>query len=112
MEIRILKKQGLSLREIARETGLAVNTVRKYLDEEQAPVYTPRPSGGATIVTSNLPFGQWDQTFAGDATLTAALLDRLLHHAHIVPIQGESFRLRNKRKAGVFPPALGDKRAA
>ncbi len=44
MEIRILKNQGLSLREIAQETGLAVNTVRKYLDEGKAPVYTPRPS--------------------------------------------------------------------
>ncbi len=75
-------------------------------------VIAKRYERGATIVTSNLPFGQWDQTFAGDATLTAALLDRLLHHSHIVPIQGESFRLRNKRKAGVFPPSLGDKRAA
>ena len=50
--------------------------------------------------------------FAGDATLTAALLDGLLHHAHVVPIQGESYRLRNKRKAGIFPPALGEKRSA
>jgi len=75
-------------------------------------VIAKRYEKGATIVTSNLPFGQWDQTFAGDATLTAALLDRLLHHAHIVPIQGESYRLRNKRKAGVFPPSLGEKRAA
>ncbi len=46
---------------------------------------------GNLIVTSNLPFGQWDITFAQDATLTAALLDRLLHHAHIVPIAGESY---------------------
>jgi DNA replication protein DnaC len=75
-------------------------------------VIAKRYERGATIVTSNLPFGQWDQTFAGDATLTAALLDRLLHHAHVVPIQGESYRLRNKRKAGIFPPALGEKRAA
>lgn len=75
-------------------------------------VIAKRYEKGATIVTSNLPFGQWDQTFAGDATLTAALLDRLLHHAHIVPIQGDSFRLRNKRKAGVFPATLGEKRAA
>jgi DNA replication protein DnaC len=75
-------------------------------------VIAKRYEKGATIVTSNLPFGQWDQTFAGDATLTAALLDRLLHHAHVVPIQGESYRLRNKRKAGIFPPALGEKRAA
>ena len=75
-------------------------------------VIAKRYEKGATIVTSNLPFGQWDQAFAADATLTAALLDRLLHHAHIVPIQGESYRLRNKRKAGVFPPAISEKRAA
>jgi transposase len=42
MEIGILKRQGKSLREIARETGLAVNTVRKYLAEEAAPRYGPR----------------------------------------------------------------------
>lgn len=59
---------------------------------------------GSLIVTSNLPFGQWDGTFAGDATLTAALLDRLLHHAHVVAIQGESYRLRNKKKAGILGP--------
>jgi DNA replication protein DnaC len=40
-----------------------------------------------------------DQTFADDATLTAAMLDRLLHHAHVVAIQGESYRLRDKRRA-------------
>jgi DNA replication protein DnaC len=74
-------------------------------------VIAKRYEKGATIVTSNLPFGQWDQTFAGDATLTAALLDRLLHHANIVPIQGESYRLRNKRKAGIVS-LPGDKRAA
>ena len=55
---------------------------------------------GSLIVTSNLPFGQWDATFAQDATLTAALLDRLLHHAHIVPIAGESYRLKHQRHAG------------
>ena len=53
------------------------------------------------IVTSNLPFGQWDTTFAQDTTLTAALLDRLLHHAHIVPIAGDSYRLKHQRHAGM-----------
>lgn len=48
-----------------------------------------------------LPFGQWDGTFAQDATLTAALLDRLLHRAHIVPIAGRSYRLKHQRKAGM-----------
>ena len=65
-------------------------------------VIAKRYEKGSLIVTSNLPFGQWDSAFAGDATLTAALLDRLLHHAHIVPIQGESYRLKNKRKAGIL----------
>ncbi|CDS48207.1 Mobile element protein [Polaromonas sp. CG9_12] len=61
---------------------------------------------GSLIVTSNLPFGQWDTTFAQDATLTAALLDRLLHHAHIVPIAGESYRLKHQRQAGKRLPAI------
>ena len=52
-----------------------------------------------------LPFGQWDQTFAGDAALTSAMLDRILHHSHIVQIKGESYRLRQKRKAGVIAEA-------
>ncbi|MDN5158237.1 ATP-binding protein, partial [Escherichia coli] len=45
-----------------------------------------------------------DQTFAGDAALTSAMLDRILHHSHVVQIKGESYRLRQKRKAGVEPP--------
>jgi DNA replication protein DnaC len=62
---------------------------------------------GSLIVTSNLPFGQWDTTFAQDATLTAALLDRLLHHAHIVPIAGQSYRLKHQRQAGMVHVANG-----
>lgn len=69
-------------------------------------VIAKRYEKGSLIVTSNLAFGQWDSAFAGDATLTAALLDRLLHHAHIVPIQGESYRLKNKRKAGILGQPL------
>ena len=44
---------------------------------------------GSIIVTSNLPFSQWSNAFADDTTLTAVLLDRLLHHSHIVQISGE-----------------------
>jgi DNA replication protein DnaC len=65
-------------------------------------VIAKRYEKGSVIVTSNLPFGQWDQTFAGDQTLTAALLDRLLHHSHVLQIKGESYRLKDKRKAGVI----------
>ncbi len=47
----------------------------------------------SVIVTSNLEFGQWNQIF-GDDRLTAALMDRLVHHAHILAFTGESVRLR------------------
>jgi DNA replication protein DnaC len=61
---------------------------------------------GSVLITSNLPFAQWDTTFAGDATMTAAMLDRLLHHAHVAMITGDSYRLRERRKAGIaLPPA-------
>lgn len=63
-------------------------------------VVAKRYERGSIILTSNLPFGQWSSAFADDQTLTAAMLDRLLHHAHIVQITGESYRLKDKRKAG------------
>jgi DNA replication protein DnaC len=47
----------------------------------------------SVIVTSNLEFGQWNQIF-GDNRLTAALIDRLVHHSHILGFTGESIRLR------------------
>ena len=63
-------------------------------------VVAKRYERGAIVLTSNLPFTQWASAFADDQTLTAAMLDRLLHHAYIVQISGESYRLRDKRKAG------------
>lgn len=56
--------------------------------------------GGSMILTSNLPFAQWGDTFGDNPTLTAAMLDRILHHAHIVQIKGDSYRLRKQKKAG------------
>ncbi len=66
-------------------------------------VIAKRYEYGSVIVTSNLPFSQWSTAFADDQTLTAALLDRLLHHAHIVQIAGNSYRLRGKKAAGIVP---------
>ncbi len=67
-------------------------------------VIAKRYEHGSIIVTSNLPFSQWSNAFADDTTLTAALLDRLLHHAHITQIAGESYRLKDKKNAGIAPP--------
>ena len=64
-------------------------------------VIAKRYEKGSIIVTSNLSFSQWGKTFAGDDVLTAAMLDRLLHHAHVVAIKGESYRLKDKKKAGI-----------
>lgn len=76
------------------------------MDREQAnlllQVIAKRYEVSRLILTSSLPLGQWDRTFAGDATLTAALLDRLLHRAHVVPISGDSYRLKEKQQAGMI----------
>ncbi len=53
------------------------------------------------ILTSNLTFGSWDTAFAGDGVMTVAMLDRVLHLT-IVSINGESYRLKEKRKAGLL----------
>lgn len=63
-------------------------------------VVAKRYEHGSMVLTSNLPFTQWATAFADDQTLTAAMLDRLLHHAHIVQITGDSYRLKDRRKAG------------
>jgi DNA replication protein DnaC len=66
-------------------------------------VVAQRYERGSMILTSNLTFGSWDSAFAGDSVLTVAMLDRVLHHSTIVNINGESFRLKDKRKAGILP---------
>jgi DNA replication protein DnaC len=67
-------------------------------------VIAQRYERGSVLITSNLPFAQWDTTFAGDATMTAAMLDRLLHHAHVAMVTGESYRLRERKRAGIKLP--------
>ena len=63
---------------------------------------------GAMILTSNRGFGEWDQVF-GDGVVAAALLDRLLHHATVVHIEGSSYRLR--QHADLVPDSLRPKPA-
>ena len=56
----------------------------------------------ATLITTNQLVTQWGAVF-GDEVLAAAILDRLLHHSHTILIQGDSYRLKQKRKAGLLP---------
>jgi DNA replication protein DnaC len=49
----------------------------------------------SVIVTSNKPFGRWGEVF-GDATVAAAMIDRLVHHAEVVALKGDSYRLKDR----------------
>jgi len=59
---------------------------------------------GATLITSNLPFDEWTETF-GTERLTGALLDRLTHHVNILEMNGESYRLAQSRTRKPTKPA-------
>jgi DNA replication protein DnaC len=52
---------------------------------------------GSVIVTSNLPFSRWGETL-GDDVVAAATIDRLVHHAHVIALDGDSYRTRGHRK--------------
>ena len=52
---------------------------------------------GSIIVTSNLPFGRWGEVF-GDEVVAAAMIDRLVHHAEVLTLAGESYRTRARRE--------------
>lgn len=60
----------------------------------------------STIITSNKAFADWGQVFAGDPIMASAALDRLLHRATVINIKGDSYRMREKRQAGLFPGAV------
>jgi DNA replication protein DnaC len=69
---------------------------------------------GSILLTSNKGFAEWGEVL-GDAVIATAILDRLLHHSHILNIRGESYRLREKKRAGLFggpPPDRGEVRGA
>jgi DNA replication protein DnaC len=59
-------------------------------------VISLRYEQGAIIITSNRAFKEWPKIFNNDSTLTAAILDRLLHHADTVIIEGKSFRMKDQ----------------
>ena len=54
------------------------------------------------ILTSNKAFGEWGDVFGNDPVMASAALDRLLHRSTIINIRGESYRLREKRQAGIM----------
>ena len=57
---------------------------------------------GSIILTSNKSYGDWGSIF-GDTIIATAILDRLLHHSTTINIRGESYRLKDRRRAGLLP---------
>ncbi len=79
-------------------------------DRESATAFftlvSARYERGTIILTSNKGFGEWGELLGEllrDTVIASAVLDRLLHHSHVLNIRGESYRLREKRQAGLFP---------
>lgn len=55
----------------------------------------------SVVLTSNKSYGEWGEVFSGDAVIATAILDRLLHHSTTISIKGESYRLKDRKKAGI-----------
>ncbi|BCJ85659.1 IS21-like element helper ATPase IstB [Effusibacillus dendaii] len=64
-------------------------------------VVSARYERGSILMTSNKSFGEWGE-LVGDSVLATAILDRLLHHSHVINIRGNSYRLREKMRTGVY----------
>ena len=62
-------------------------------------VISERYERGVIIITSNRAYKHWPEIFNGDSTLTSALLDRLLHHAETVLIEGKSYSMKDQTEA-------------
>ena len=58
-------------------------------------VISARYERGSIVLTTNKAFKQWPTIFNGDSTITSAVLDRLLHHGHVIVLEGSSYRMKD-----------------
>ena len=105
----------LEVVEFAVEAGRLVQEMKKYtrpdllvcdelgylpIDKRGADllfqIISERYERGAIVLTTNKVFKQWPSIFNNDATLTSAILDRILHHAETVIIEGKSYRMKDR----------------
>lgn len=70
-------------------------------DAEQANLFfqliASRYEQGSILITSNMPFGRWGEIF-GDDIVASAMIDRLVHHAEVLSLSGDSYRTRARRE--------------
>lgn len=96
------------LRRLGRYPLLVVDEVGYIPFEPEAAnlffqLVAARYERASLIVTSNKPFGRWGEVF-GDEVVAAAMIDRLVHHADVLALKGDSYRLKD-RDLGRVPPA-------
>ena len=100
------------LRRLARYPLLVIDEVGYIPFEHEAAnlffqLVSSRYERASLIVTSNKEFGRWGEVF-GDDTVAAAMIDRLVHHADVIALKGDSYRLRN-HDLGRIPAAAETK---
>ena len=59
-------------------------------------IFSQRYERGSLLITTNQPYKHWDRIFNNDSTLTSAVLDRVLHHAETLIIEGKSYRMKDQ----------------
>ncbi|WP_166246133.1 IS21-like element helper ATPase IstB [Paenibacillus turpanensis] len=96
------------IRNLLKSDLLIIDEIGYRKMEEEAAhfffqIISERYEKGSIILTSNKSFGSWGEIF-GDTVLATAILDRLLHHSVTINIKGESYRIKEKKKAGFFKP--------
>jgi len=92
---------GRRLRDLQRLDFLVVDELGYMpMDSRRANLFfqlvSARYERGSIGATTNKPFDQWGQIFGGDDVIAAAILDRLLHHSHILVTRGPSYRMKEK----------------
>jgi DNA replication protein DnaC len=92
---------GRRLGELERLDLLVVDEMGYMpMDSQRANLFfqlvSHRYERGSIIVTTNKPFDQWGQVFGGDDVIAAAILDRLLHHSHVIATRGPSYRMKGR----------------
>jgi DNA replication protein DnaC len=88
------------LRRLGRYPLLVVDEVGYVPFEPEAAnlffqLVSSRYERASLIVTSNKPFGRWGEVF-GDEVVAAAMIDRLVHHAEVISLKGDSYRLKDR----------------
>ena len=93
--MKLLKKVAAAEVLVIDDWGLANTTPRQY--REFLELLDDRHGSGATVLTSQFPINTWHELI-GDPTVADAILDRLVHNAHHIELQGDSLRKKRKEK--------------